>query len=115
MNPTERDDLNKRIAEDLGWHRISFIWHSPECRFESGIACSSLGCGPLPNFTADPACTLLLMERGKIGMEPHEGKWVAAPPLTLDGRGIPRTDDARIAPTIGEAVALAYAKMRNLK
>lgn len=120
MTPTERDDLNKRIAEDLGYRYESSHnwWHTPDC------SKSMPKCGPhiftfcgheVPNFFTDPACTLLLM--GKLLQSERTV-------ISKHGIGLRRTtpswepDDAvrtDINKDIGEAVALAYAAMRNLK
>lgn len=105
MTNEERDSINKAIAVDLGWtcgpceiclDGSPGHWTSPEGK--------TLGVGYIPDFHSDPALSLMLMERGRMTVMPWKGSWQAA--ATEKGWSQ--------APTIGEAVARAYCRMRGL-
>lgn len=111
MNQAERDDLNKRIAEEMGWTGNDIDgWFAPREYRELVSGCR------YPNFITDPAMALLLM--GKILGTGRD--------LTINTSGenlvnlssdyIELKDVIRIQfKPIGEAVALAYVAMRGLR
>lgn len=125
MTPTERDDINKRIAEDLGWTvPLTPGLKCQRCKYlfsDMQHGCPECSDKYPPNFFTDPACTLMLLE--KMIHEPSD-----IYEFYIDGAiigGDLTEKGARIHSAgffidiekdkLGEAVALAYVRMRNLK
>jgi hypothetical protein len=118
MTRTERDDMNRKIAEDLGWTvPLTPGLKCQRCRYsfsDMQHGCPECSDKYPPNYFTDPTCTLLLMGRmiqsvvlhvwlkeGQVFIGYENSKYFGQGPFTADA--------------IGEAVALAYAKMRGLK
>lgn len=142
MTPTERDDLNKRIAEDLGWAfktRKGSITvfedddylcaypikepfdcedvHAPGCVCPPNVVLGDCVCAKMPNFFADAVYTLLLMRKILAEGRSIHFELVDATKnyVVLSSEFISLKDRIKTCGAIGEAVALAYAAMRNLK
>lgn len=111
MTQGERDSLNKKIAEDLGWREIE------SCTCDRGILrgispnneSGNRGRRHIPNIT-DPSLTLMLMEKMLANGQAY---WIQH---DEDGYQFEAVNSSKTyrSDTIGEAVALAYAKMKGL-
>lgn len=137
MTQDERDAVNKKIAEDLGWRtedaldrngdEIRRLW-TPEgelkkwAYLDGGKTTFRRAYSPesaidlwanTPNFFTDPACTLMLMEKGKISIDPVGPLWAAG--IRWYNGSVAMLAHSDQAKTIGEAVALAYCAMKGLK
>lgn len=111
MDASEKEIINRKIRIDFGWkfgsrdecapkYRDNFtdVWWSPD----GAPYCEA----DAPNFFTDPACTLMLMEKGRIEVSPLiDGRYQAR---VFGGNEVFGSD------TIGEAVAMAYVKMKGI-
>lgn len=119
MTPTQ-DDMNRAIAEDLApcppaflggapYPKSTDIWGFRVVQEKVKPYCYEWAC--LPNFFTDPALTLMLMERLALGGSAY---WFEH---FENGYKFDAVNEFRSSrnETIGEAVAMAYARMRGLK